>query len=121
MKFTDKVAIVTGAASGIGEGYARRLAAEGARVIVVDIDETNGRRVADSLNAEGKEAIFQPCDVSSVSDAAALAAVAAERFGGVDFLVNNAAIFGKIEYVPLMEVDLSYFEKVQRVNMTACW
>lgn len=119
MQFEGKIAIVTGAGSGIGEGYAMRLAQEGAVVIVADIDETGGQRVAGAIRAAGGSAIFQRCDVASSVDAAALANAADERFGGVDFLVNNAAIFGNIEYIPLMDVDLDYYSKVQAVNMTS--
>jgi 3-oxoacyl-[acyl-carrier protein] reductase len=116
MQFKGKIAVVTGAGSGIGEGYARRLASEGATVVVVDLDDANGKRVASEI---GGDAVFHHCDVSSVEETSALADFIDERFGGVDFLINNAAIFATIEYVSLMDVDLAYYEKVQRVNMTA--
>jgi len=116
MQFKGKIAVVTGAGSGIGEGYARRLASEGATVVVVDLDDANGKRVASEI---GGGAVFRHCDVSSVEETSALANFIDERFGGVDFLINNAAIFATIEYVSLMDVDLAYYEKVQRVNMTA--
>jgi len=116
MQFKGKIAVVTGAGSGIGEGYARRLASEGATVVVVDLDDANGKRVASEI---GGDAVFRHCDVSSVEETSALANFIDEQFGGVDFLINNAAIFATIEYVSLMDVDLAYYEKVQRVNMTA--
>lgn len=119
MQFTDKVAVVTGGGSGIGKGYAERLAAEGAAVIVADIDEAGGESVAEAIRMQGGTAMFQRCDVSSELDAAALAQVVEQQFGGADFLVNNAAIFGTIDYIPLMEVDLAYYSKVQAVNMNS--
>ncbi|QUT06726.1 SDR family oxidoreductase [Sphingobium phenoxybenzoativorans] len=117
MQFKNKVAVVTGAGGGIGEGYAMRLASEGAAVAIADIDEEGGERVAKAINAAGGNAIFYHCDVSSPSDATALAQAVEAHLGGADFLVNNASIFGKIEYIPLMDVDLDYYLKVQSVNM----
>ena len=119
MQFSGKVAIVTGAGAGIGEGYAKRLAREGAAVVVVDISIEGGERVAAEIGAQGGTAMFARCDVASAEDAAHLAQTVQARFGGVDFLINNAAIFGTIDYISLMDIDLAYYEKVQRVNMTS--
>lgn len=119
MQFEGKIAVVTGGGGGIGEGYAMRLAREGATVVVVDLSEQGGQRVVGEIEAAGGKAVFQRCDVSSAEDAAKLAAFCDAEFGGVDFLINNAAIFADIQYVSLMEVDLAYYEKVQRVNMTS--
>jgi NAD(P)-dependent dehydrogenase (short-subunit alcohol dehydrogenase family) len=120
LQFTGKIAVVTGAANGIGEAYAMRLAQEGAKVAVVDIDRQEGERVARVINAAGGRASFHFADVSSSEDCAALAHALESEFGGVDFLVDNAAIFGKIEYIPLLEVDFDYYLKVQAVNMNGC-
>lgn len=86
----DKVAIITGAGQGIGETYAKRLAAEGARVVIAELNEEQGRRVAEEI---GGNAIFVKTDVADPESAKALAAAAKEAFGGVDYLINNAAIF----------------------------
>jgi len=119
MQFEGKIAIVTGGGGGIGEGYAKRLGREGATVVVVDLNEEGGKRVAGEIEAAGGKAVFQRCDVASVEDAGKLAAFVDSQFGGVDFLINNAAIFADIQYVSLMDVDLDYYDKVQRVNMTS--
>lgn len=119
MQFEGKIAIVTGGGGGIGEGYSKRLATEGATVVVVDLNEEGGNRVVEEIKAAGGQAVFQRCDVASVEDAAKLAAFVDKEYGGLDYLINNAAIFADIEYVSLMDVDLAYYDKVQRVNMTS--
>lgn len=117
MKFVDKVAIVTGAGRGIGEDYARALAQAGASLVVADIDQENGRRVVEAIVADGGKAIFSACDVSSEDDAASTVAMANEAFGGVDFLVNNAAIYGGMRRESLLGVDLAYYRRFMDVNM----
>jgi hypothetical protein len=91
-RLEGKVAIVTGAAKGQGEGVARRFAAEGARVALLDVLDEAGKRVAEAIGRAGGEAIFLHCDVSRQSDVAAAVEGAVERFGGLDILYNNAAI-----------------------------
>jgi 3-oxoacyl-[acyl-carrier protein] reductase len=108
-----KVAIVTGAGGGIGEGYAKGLAAQGAKVVVAEIDKEKGERVAAEIRKSGAQAQFVEVDVSS--KAAAERTVAA--FGGIDFLVNNAAIFGTMKLASLMDVDWAYYRKFMDVNM----
>ncbi|MEM7411378.1 MAG: SDR family oxidoreductase [Myxococcota bacterium] len=112
-----KVAIVTGSGGGIGEGYARALAREGARVVIAEIDKEKGTRVADALRAEGAEATFVEVDVSSPESTTALAAATVDAFGGIDFLVNNAAIFGDMKLDSLVNVDWDYYQKFMDVNV----
>ena len=117
MRFQDKVVVVTGAAQGIGEAYARALAAEGAAVVVADLNEESGAKVAASINEEGGRAIFVPCDVSSAESAEALVARTVEELGGIDHLVNNAAIYGAMEFNLLISVDWDYYKKFMAVNL----
>jgi 3-oxoacyl-[acyl-carrier protein] reductase len=117
MSLTDKIAVVTGAGQGIGEGYAKGLAARGCKIVVADINEQQGRRVADEIVRAGGEALFVSVDVGSETSAKALAAQVVERFGRIDYLVNNAAIFGTLEFNPVLSVDLDYLNKVIGVNM----
>lgn len=116
-RFEGKVAVVTGAGGGIGEGYARALAAEGAAVIVAELDEPNGRRVADAITDEGGRALFVRTDVASPESATAMVAAAEQAFGGIDYLVNNAAIYKGMTIAPLVEMDWDYYQRFMAVNM----
>ena len=93
MRLANKVAIVTGAADGIGAATAELFAAEGAAVILGDVDEAGGTAVRDRIAACGGRVRFVRADISSPPDAAALTAAAEEAFGRLDILVNNAATF----------------------------
>jgi NAD(P)-dependent dehydrogenase (short-subunit alcohol dehydrogenase family) len=117
MRFTDKVAIVTGAAQGIGEAYARALAAEGASVVVADLNEDSGNRVAKEIDAAGGTAIFVRCDVSDATSAHAMAEATVAAYGGIDLLVNNAAIYGDMQFDLLITVDWDYYRRFMSVNM----
>ena len=112
-----KVAIVTGAGGGIGEGYARGLAEHGAKVVVAEIQKENGERVADEIRKDGGEALFIEADVGSEESTKALAEQAILAYGGIDFLVNNAAIFGDMKLDSLLRVDWSYYQHFMNVNM----
>lgn len=116
-RLADKVVIVTGAARGIGEAYARGIAAEGAAVVVADIEEEAGEKVAAAINETGGRAIFVRTDVADVGSAEACAARAVEELGGIDGLVNNAAIYGDMAFDLLVTVDWDYYRKFMSVNM----
>ena len=116
-RLQDKVIVVTGAAQGIGEAYAKGLAAEGAKVVVADINEEAGNQVAKQIEADGGAAMFVRCDVSSADSAQALAAAVEAEWGGIDGLVNNAAIYGEMQFDLLITVDWDYYRKFMSVNM----
>ena len=117
MSLQDKVVVVTGGGNGIGEGYARGLARRGCKVVVAEIDADNGQRVADAITADGGSSIFIKTDISSETSARSLAEQTMSQWGRIDFLVNNAALFGDIEFNSLMAVDLEYLNKVISINM----
>jgi len=117
MRLKDKVVVVTGAAQGIGEAYARAIAAEGASVVVADLNEASGKAVADSIVADGGRALFVHCDVSSAESAASLVTQVKAEFGGIDGLVNNAAIYGAMQFDLLITVDWDYYKRFMSVNM----
>ena len=116
-RFKDKVAIVTGAAQGIGEAYAKALAAEGASVVVADLNEDSGQRVAKEIEADGGTAMFVRCDVSDPASAQAMAEATVAAYGGIDHLVNNAAIYGDMQFDLLVTVDWDYYRTFMSVNM----
>ncbi|MEZ5323128.1 MAG: SDR family oxidoreductase [Microthrixaceae bacterium] len=115
-RFDDKVAIVTGAAGGIGEAYARALAAEGAAVVVADLDADKGEATATSIGETGTSA-FVRVDVSDPDSVEAMAEATVRRFGGIDHLVNNAAIYGTMQFDLLLTVDWEYYRRFMSVNM----
>ena len=118
MRFENKVAVVTGAGRGIGEAYARALAAEGASVVVAEIDADQGTRVAREIESSGGKAVFVATDVSSEESTRAMGEAAVRAFGGVDYLVNNAAIYGSMEIHSLLTVPMDYYERFMAVNQT---
>ena len=117
MRFNDKVAIVTGAAQGIGAAYATALAAEGAAVVVADLNEEAGAKTVAEIEADGGRALFVRTDVSDAASAEACAQATVEAFGGIDLLVNNAAIYGDMAFDLLISVDWDYYRRFMAVNM----
>ena len=116
-RLQDKVVVVTGAAQGIGEAYARGVAAEGAAVVVADVNRAGGERVAKQIEADGGRAVFVECDVSSHESAQALAERTVTEYGGIDGLVNNAAIYGDMQFDLLVTVEWDYYRRFMAVNM----
>lgn len=128
LRFQDRVSIVTGAAGGIGEAYARRLASEGASVVVADIDAERAAAVAGSIAQDGGTALGVAVDISDPDSTREMAAATMDAFGRIDHLVNNAAIFGGMEIDLLLTVDWDYYRRFMSVNMDgallcirACW
>jgi NAD(P)-dependent dehydrogenase (short-subunit alcohol dehydrogenase family) len=113
MTLDGKVAVITGAAQGIGEAYARRFVREGAKVVLADVNRDKGESVAREIGAA-----FEPVDVSSEDDTKRLARAAADRFGRIDILINNAAIFHGIDN---QNTSYAYLKKIFDVNYFGAW
>src|SRR5262245_17406181 len=94
MRLLDKVAIVTGAASGMGAATARLFASEGAKVVLADVLEAEGNAACSSIKSNRGEALFQRLDVSSDAEWAAAVAAALAAYGKIDILINNAGVSG---------------------------
>ena len=113
-KLEGRVALVTGAAGGIGAAIAKAMAAEGARVVVADVKD-GGPTVAE-IEAAGGQALAVACDVADPAQVEALMAGAVDRFGGIDVLVNNAGISGGSSLAHELEIDV--WNRVLAVNLT---
>ncbi len=114
LSLSDKVALVTGAGSGIGAGIALRLAESGAAVMVSDIDGSAADAVAAQIRERGGTAQSQKADAGSVSEAQRVIQATVEAFGGMDVLVNNAGIF---PFVPLLDMDEATWDRVLDINL----
>lgn len=110
-----RVCVVTGAAQGIGATYAKSLAGEGAKVVVSDIDDASA--VADEIRASGGDALALRSDVADWDSCREMVAKTVEAFGRLDVLINNAAIFGKLERASIDEISPELFDRVMKVNV----
>ena len=120
MDFTGKTVIVTGAGGGIGEGYAKVCSSRGMNIVIAEVNEEGGQRVADEINASGGNAIFVKTDVSSEESAKGCAEATMAKFGAIDYLINNAAIFGGMKLDGYLTVDLDYLDKFMSINAHGC-
>lgn len=114
-RLEGEVAIVTGAAQGIGAAYAKGLAAEGAKVVVADI--LDGTTVANVIRQQGGEALVCRTDVTDDRAVRAMVSDTLEAFGRIDVLVNNAAMFTALHPKPFDEIGLAEWDKVMQVNV----
>ena len=112
-----KVAIVTGGAGGCGEEYGRGLTAAGAQVVLADLDGEKAERVAAELRDQGREAIGVRVDITDPDAAAAMAQAAVEAFGGIDILINNAALMSEIPMQSILTLPLDWWDRVMKVNV----
>ena len=119
MRVTGKSIIVTGSGGGIGEGIARRLAEEGAQVIVNDINAAIGDKVVSAIKAAGGQASFFSADVTKSADMKALVQAAVQRFGKLDVMVNNAGWTHRNR--PALEVSEDEFDRCYAVNMKSIY
>jgi NAD(P)-dependent dehydrogenase (short-subunit alcohol dehydrogenase family) len=114
VRFDGRVAVVTGAARGIGLAVAERLAAEGARVVLVDLLEEEGQSAVDRLRADGYEVVFERLDITDRGAVDAMVDRVVTDFGGIDVLVNNAAL---VQATPFFEATQEQFTKILGVNV----
>ncbi|HLW27048.1 MAG TPA: SDR family NAD(P)-dependent oxidoreductase, partial [Kiloniellales bacterium] len=114
MRLKDKVAVVTGAAAGIGLACAEAFVREGAKVVLSDVNTERGEAAAEKLQAEGGEAVFVACDVGDRKQVDELIQAAVAAFGSVDIAVANAGIVHACDFLDLQEED---FDRVLRVNL----
>ena len=115
LRMQDRVAVITGGGSGIGLASARRLAAEGARVVVGDLDADAGKRAADEVDG-----LFVHTDVTSESDVQRLFESAVEAYGGLDIAFNNAGI-SPPDDDSILTTGLDAWRRVQEVNLTSVY
>ena len=115
MRLKDKVVIVTGGAKGIGRAYCLGMAAEGARVVVADVADS--KSTVQEVESRGAQALGVACDVSREDDTLRLATETLARFGRVDILVNNAALYGPLKRRPFMEIPVEEWDRVMAINL----
>ena len=120
MDFKGKTIIITGSGGGIGEGYAKACAEKGMNVVIAELNSDAGNRVADAINQNGGNALFVQTDVSDEASAKTCADKTVEVFGEINYLVNNAAIFGDMKIEGYLNVEMEYLEKFMRVNAHGC-
>jgi 3-oxoacyl-[acyl-carrier protein] reductase len=114
---TDRVVIVTGGAKGIGKIYSTRLAEAGARVVIADIDADANRALTAELSGRGLQAIEIATDVSSPERTQAMAKAAADKWGRIDGLINNASLMSVLARRSWMEIEVEEWDRVMSVNL----
>jgi len=115
MELQDKIAIVTGAGSGIGRASSLLMAKQGAKVVLVDFNQTTGEETLQLIKEQGGEAIFVQADVSNSKDAQNYVQTAVDTFGRIDVFFNNAGVIQK--FAPLAEVEDAEFDRIMSVNV----
>ncbi|MBT8077151.1 MAG: SDR family oxidoreductase [Gammaproteobacteria bacterium] len=119
MDFTDKVVVITGAARGLGQEYARHFARRGASVAVNDIRDCD--ETLSIIDEEGAQGIAARTDVTSAESTAAMAADVVAKFGRIDVLVNNAALYGSLHLMPFEKLDEAEWDAAMNVNVKGVW
>ncbi len=116
MRFRDKVCLVTGGGSGIGRATCERLAAEGGKVVVVNLHAEHGHETVRAITDQGGEAIFAQADVGVAEQVQAAVRAAVDRWGRIDVLVNDAAM---MTFTPVVDLTVEEWDRVQQVNLRA--
>jgi NAD(P)-dependent dehydrogenase (short-subunit alcohol dehydrogenase family) len=121
MQHQGRVIVITGAARGLGRAYAERLASEGARLALVDIDEAAGKAAVAALLRAGAEAMFVTADVSSKQSTDTMAGRILEKYGQIDGLVANAALANSVGGATYHEIPVSEWDRLIEVNVRGTW
>jgi 3-oxoacyl-[acyl-carrier protein] reductase len=119
MQLTGKIAIVTGAARGLGRAYAEALAAEGAAVVAADLNDCNDTVAA--ITTAGGRAVATQVDVADSQSCDAMASLAVDAFGRVDILINNAALYAGLKGARFEQLDEAQWDRVMQVNIKGTW
>lgn len=117
----EKRVLVTGAAGGLGRAFAEGFAQAGARVIAADLNEEGAQETARFINEAGGQAHGAKVDVTNAQSCAALAEFAQNTLGGLDALINNAAIYARLERKNFTDIDENVWDKVMAVNVKGVW
>jgi len=117
--FRERVVIITGAARGLGQEYAREFAKRGANVAVNDLRDC--RQTLDIIEQQGASGLATSTDVTSADSTREMARHVLERFGRIDVLVNNAALYGSLNFLPFDELDESEWDATMNVNVKGIW
>jgi len=117
MRLKGKVAVVTGAGQGLGAAYAKKLAEEGAKVVIAELNDDKGKAVAKDITEKGYEALALMTDVSKEESTRALAGFVMEKYGHIDVLINNAAIISTITLKPTEEITVDEWDRLMEVNL----
>ncbi|MDW8403830.1 3-oxoacyl-ACP reductase family protein [Chloroflexus sp.] len=121
MRLKDQIAIITGSGQGLGRAFALAFAREGAKVVIAERNAERGAAVASEIIAAGGEALVVVTDVSSESSTQAMAAATLERWGRIDVLLNNAAIFSTIKMRPFDQIPVQEWDDLMAVNVRGVW
>lgn len=116
---TQRTIIVTGGATGIGQAFSLGCAAQGARVVVADMNAAD--ETVDAIRAAGGEALAVRVDVSDAASVQAMARAALDRFGRIDGLINNAAYFREVKLTPFEQLDEAQWDRILAVNVKGVW
>jgi 3-oxoacyl-[acyl-carrier protein] reductase len=119
MEISEKVIIITGSARGLGQAYARRFAQLGAHLVVCDLRDCD--QTVALCGQAGAQAIGFETDVTDPGSTRAMAEGALERFGRIDVLINNAALFGSLQFAPFHELDEAEWDAAMNVNVKGIW